>query len=524
MPSRLWGHCHVYAREGIYLMEERTGLDAAQQAGATGDMDSESFRHHAHQVVDWIADYLANAGTYPVLAQTPPGTLRSALPQHPPQQPAAMEHILVDFERLVMPGITHWNSPGFMAYFGITGSGPGILGEMLTSALNVNAMLWRTSPAATELEQVALDWLRQMLGLPEPLFGVINDSASSGVVYALAAAREAMLDLHIRREGMAGRPEVPRLRYYASQEAHSSVEKAAIVLGVGQAGMRKIGVDSEFRMDVAQLERAIAQDIAADMRPFAVVATVGTTSTTSVDPVPQIADICERYGLWLHVDASYGGTAAVDPAMRWVLAGCERADTLIINPHKWLFTPLDCSAFYTRKAEAVRAAFSLVPEYLKNVGGAGSASEEEPVNLNDYGTSLGRRFRALKLWMIMCYFGQEGLAARIREHNRLGRLAAGWVEAAPDFELLAPTPFSVVCLRAHPRGLDDGGRLDALNERIMGRVNAGGHSFLSHTRLHGMFTIRIAIGNIRTTEEDVRAVWRELQAALAAENGMEARL
>src|SRR5438105_7498548 len=322
-------------------MKEHRQLDAAQQPDATGDMDPEAFRRYGHQVVDWMADYLAEVGKYPVLAHVAPGDIRRALPTQPPQEPEAMEAILADFDQLLMPGITHWNSPGFMAYFGITGSGPGILGEMLIGALNVNAMLWRTSPAATELEQVTLDWLRQMLGLPQPLFGVINDTASSGVLYALAAAREALSDLRIRQEGMPGRADVPRLRYYASQEAHSSVEKAGIVLGVGQAGLRKIGVDSAFRMDVAQLEQAIEEDIAAGWRPFAVVATVGTTSTTSVDPVPQIADICERYGLWLHIDGAYGGSAAVDPAMPWVLEGCEPADTIIVNPHKCLFTPMD---------------------------------------------------------------------------------------------------------------------------------------------------------------------------------------
>jgi aromatic-L-amino-acid decarboxylase len=490
-------------------MEQRDYLDPAQQPSATGDMDPEAFRIYGHQVVDWIADYLTHAGEYPVLAQTLPGDIRHSLPGQPPRQPESMEAILADFERVLVPGITHWNSPGFLAYFGITGSGPGILGEMLSSALNVNAMLWRTSPAATELEQVTLDWLRQILGLPHPLFGVINDSASSGTLYALAAAREA-LPLHIRQQGMSGRVDVPRLRFYASQEAHSSVDKAGIVLGIGQAGLRKIGVDNEFRMDVTELEQAIQEDIAAGWQPFAAVATVGTTSTTSVDPVAQIADICDRYGLWLHVDASYGGSAAVDPAMHWVLAGCERADTLIVNPHKWLFTPLDCSVFYTRKPEVVKAAFSLVPEYLRNTGGTG----DEMPNLMDYGTSLGRRFRSLKLWMIIRYFGQEGLAARIREHTRLGQLFAQWVDESLAFERMAPTPFSAVCFRAHPRGLDNEAELDALNERIMNRINAQGRFFLSHTKLHGKFTIRVAVGNLRTTEQDLRNLWEELQANL----------
>src|SRR5438552_1117340 len=276
-------------------MKERTYLDPAQQAGATGDMDAEAFRRYGHQVVDWMADYLQGVASYPVLAQTAPGDISRSLPGQPPTQPAAMETILADFDRLLMPGITHWNSPGFMAYFAITGSGPGILGEMLSAALNVNAMLWRTSPAATELEQVTLDWLRQMLGLPTPLFGVINDTASSGTLYALTAAREAIPGLHIRQQGMSGRPDVPRLRYYASQEAHSSVQKAGIVLGVGQEGLCKTGLASSFRMDVAQLEQAIEQDLADGWQPFAVVATLGTTSTTSIDPVPQLASVCERY-------------------------------------------------------------------------------------------------------------------------------------------------------------------------------------------------------------------------------------
>ncbi len=488
-------------------MQDENILDAAQQPGALGDMTPDDFRRYGHQMVDWMADYFAHVGEYPVLSRNTPGAIREALPAHPPVQPEPMESVFADFERVLLPGITHWNSPGFMAYFGITGSGPGVLGEMLASVLNVNAMLWRTSPAATELEQVTLDWLRQMLGLPAPLFGVINDTASSGVLYALAAAREATPHLFIRQRGMAGRHELPPLRCYTSQEAHSSVEKAAIVLGIGQEGLRKIPTDEQFRMDVAALEQAIEEDIARGVQPFAVVATVGTTSTTSIDPVPQIADLCERYGLWLHVDGSYGGMAAIDPAMRWVLAGCERADSLIVNPHKWLFTPIDCSVLYTRKAAVLKAAFSLVPEYLRNTESTG----DEVPNLMDYGNALGRRFRSLKLWMIMRYFGQEGLAARIHAHHQLATHLTEWVNAAPDFEQMAPTNFSLVCLRAHPQDMDDEEELDALNERIMSEINAQGRFFLSHTKLHGQFTIRVAIGNLRTTEQDVRDLWAELQ-------------
>lgn len=494
------------------MTQELQPLDRAQQPGVFGDMEPEAFRRYGYQVIDWIADYLAHTERYPVLSRNMPGEIRAALPKQPPVAPEPMEQILADFEHILLPGITHWNAPGFMAYFGITGSAPGILGELLTAALNVNAMLWRTSPAATELEQVALDWLRQMLGLPNPLFGVINDTASTGVLYALAAAREAIPHLYIRQKGMAGRHELPPLRCYCSQETHSSIDKAIITLGIGQEGLRKIPTDEQFRMDAQALAAAIQEDIACGYLPFAVVATIGTTSTTSIDPVPQIADICEQYGLWLHVDGSYGGIAAIDPAMRWVMQGVERADSLIVNPHKWLFTPIDCSVLYTRKPEVVKAAFSLVPEYLRNDESKG----DETPNLMDYGNALGRRFRSLKLWMILRYFGQEGLAARLREHIRIAQQLVQWVEESPDFEIMAPAPFSLVCLRAHPQGQDDEEALNELNERLMARINENGHFFLSHTKLRGKFTIRVAIGNIRTGEAEVRALWQELQDGLKA--------
>ena len=496
-------------------MEERASLDAAQQPQATGDMDAESFRRYGHQVVDWIAQYLTEVGKYPVLSQNTPGEIRHALPSQPPTEPEVMEAILTDFNYILLPGITHWNSPGFMAYFSITGSGPGILGEMLCSALNVNAMLWRTSPAATELEQVTLDWLRQMIGLPKPLFGVINDTASSGVLYALAAAREAIPHTYIRQRGMAGRHELPPLCMYTSQEAHSSVEKAAITLGIGQSNIRKIGTDAEFRMNVVELEQTIQDDLNRGNLPFAVVPTIGTTSTSSIDPVPQIAALCEQYKLWLHVDASYGGAAAIDPDMQWILKGCEHADSLILNPHKWLFTPIDCSVLYTRKPEVLKAAFSLVPEYLRNEQSTG----EDVPNLMDYGNALGRRFRSLKLWMVLRYFGQAGLVARIREHNRLAQLLVQWIDESEDFERMAPTPFSLVCFRAHPQGMDDESELEALNEHIMSQINTAGRFFLSHTKLHGLFTIRIAIGNLRTTEQDVGDLWAELQQQLTVTKG-----
>jgi len=477
------------------------------------DMSPEEFRTYGHRVVDWIADYLSHPERYPVLAQTVPGALRRTLPAEPPAEGESLDAILADFERHIVPGITHWNHPGFFAYFAITGSGPGILGELLAAALNVNGMLWKTSPAATELEEVALDWLRQMVGLP-PQFGIIMDTASVASLCAIAAAREAVDDHDAHHRGMAGGP---RLRLYTSEQAHSSIEKAGIVLGLGQEGVRKIPVDDQFRMDAAALAAAVAEDRQAGWRPFCVVATVGTTSTTSVDPVPAIAEVCAREGLWLHVDGAYAGMAAILPEYRWALAGCERADSVVINPHKWLFTPIDCSAFYCRRPEVLRRAFSLVPEYLRTV----EAEQTGVRDLMEFGVQLGRRFRALKLWMVIRYFGRDGLAARIREHIRLGQAFAGWVDAHPDFERLAPAPFSVVCFRARPAALaaraTEAGEdeMESLNQRLLDAVNASGRVFLSSTRLHGRLTLRLAVGNLRTTEEHVHAAWDLLQTEAA---------
>jgi aromatic-L-amino-acid decarboxylase len=480
-------------------------------------MSAEDFRRHGHEVIDWIADYFSHAATYPVLAQVKPGELRSQLPQSPPTKGEPMSEILADVDRLVVPALTHWNHPSFFAYFATSASMPGILGELLTAAFDTKAMLWRTSPASTELEEVALDWLRQLMGLPPEFEGIIYDTASVATMHAIAAAREA-LDLAVREDGMTGRTDLPLLRLYASEQSHSSVEKALIALGLGQRSLRKVPADADFRMDAGALARSIEDDRRAGALPFCVVATVGTTSTTSIDPVPAIAEVCERENLWLHVDAAYAGSAAIVPEMRHILRGCERADSLVTNPHKWLFTPFDLSALYSRRLDVLRRAFTLTPEYLRT-------PEQETVrNGSDYGVQLGRRFRALKLWMILRYFGHEGLAARIREHCRLARLFAAWVEDSPDWEVLAPVPFSVVCFRARPRGaaetdeteIDEASaaRLDALNERLMNALNATGEAFLSHTKLKGVFTLRLAVGNIRTTEAHVGRAWQLLNERL----------
>lgn len=504
--------CGPRAREAARASrsgDHMTG-DIDTRARDTGDMDPEAYRQAARRVADWTADYLRDIEGFPVLSQATPGSVRSALPGSPPTQSEPIDAVLADVDALLVPATTHWQSPGFMAYFASTGSAPGILGETLAAAFNVNAMLWRTAPAATELEHVTLDWLRQMVGLPQPLFGVINDTASSSTLYALAAAREAQTDLRIRELGMIGRPELPRLRYYASTEAHSSVEKAGIVLGVGRDGLRRIPVDERFRMDPVALRQAIHEDLTAGIRPFAVVATAGTTSTTSVDPIPAIAALCEQNDLWLHVDAAYGGAAAIVPELRWVLDGAERADSIVVNPHKWLFTPIDCSVLWTRRPDVLRDAFSIVPEYLASTDG----SEQDAPNLMDYGTSLGRRMRALKLWMVIRHFGTDALAQRIREHCEYAWTLARWVDAERDFELLAPAPLSVVCLRAHPPGLDDPGTLDSLNQRVLERINSAGRFFVSHTKLRGAFAIRVAFGNLRQDQRHLRGIIAALRGAI----------
>ena len=467
-----------------------------------GDMDPENFRRQAHRVADWIADYLANSARYPVLSRVSPGEIRHQLPAAAPEQGERFEAIFEDFERVVMPGITHWNHPGFFAYFAITGSAPGVLAEFISAALNVQAMLWRTSPAATELEEVALAWLRRLIGLPDEFEGVIYDTASMSTLHAVAAAREqAVAD--VRGRGLAGREDVSRLRVYCSDQAHSSVDKAVILLGLGHESLRRIPSDPEFRLRPEALAAAIQEDRHAGWLPIATVATVGTTSTTSVDPVEDVAAICRAENMWLHVDAAYAGVAAMVPGYEWILSGAEHADSLVVNPHKWLFTPFDLSAFYCRRMDVVRAAFALTPEYLRTV-------ESAPVhNLMDTGVQLGRRFRALKLWMVLRHFGKQGLRERLAEHMRLARLFAGWVDASDDFERAAPAPFSVVCFRAREAGED----ADALNEKILERVNAEGEIFISHTRLNGRYVLRLAIGNLHTTEEHVARAWKFLQRA-----------
>jgi aromatic-L-amino-acid decarboxylase len=479
--------------------------------GDLGDMPAAEFRAAGHALVDWLADYLQQAERYPVLSQVEPGAIARQLPDAAPAAGEPIDRILGDLERVIVPGLTHWNSPMFFAYFSICASGPGILADFVSAAFNQQAMLWRTSPAATELEAVTLGWLRQLMGLPEPFEGVIYDTASISTLHALAAARErAVRD--VRRAGLAGRRDLPGVRVYCSDQAHSSVDKAVILLGLGQTAVRHIPTDDEFRLRPDALQAAIDEDRAAGLLPLAVVATTGTTSTTSVDPVPAIADICQREGLWLHVDAAYGGPAAMVPGMEWVLAGADRADSLVVNPHKWLLTPFDLSVLFCRHMDVLREAFALVPEYLR------TSEPTEVRNLMDTGVQLGRRFRSLKLWFVLRYFGADGVRTRIAEHLRLARTFAAWVDGADGFERLAPVPMSVVCFRAVPAALrDDEAALDAHNARLLAALNDTGELFLSHTKLRGRFALRLAIGHVRTTDQHLARAWalmRDVSARL----------
>jgi aromatic-L-amino-acid/L-tryptophan decarboxylase len=426
-----------------------------------------TFREDGAAALEWAAQYLERVGTLPVLAQVEPGDIRARLPASPPERSEPFANVLRDVDEILLPGVTHWQSPRFFAYFSNSAAEPGILAEFLAATLNSVGFLWRTAPASTELELLTLDWAAQLLGLPPGWHGHIEDTASTSTIAALAAAREAS----------KGRVVV------CSEHAHSSVDKAARLLGLE---VRKTPSDREFalRPDALDLTEAAA-----------VVATVGTTSIASVDPVEAIADACADAGVWLHVDAAYAGSAWVCPEFRWSQRGVERADSLVVNAHKWLFTPMDCSLLWTSRPEDLRRAFSLVPEYLR--------TSESAESLSDYGPALGRRFRSLKLWAVLRCYGREGLQARIRETVRLAELFESWVESEPGWEVCAPRHFSLVCFRREGS--------DEENEEILERVNASGEIFISHTRVDDRYVLRLAIGGDRTTEDDVRLAWGRIR-------------
>ncbi|BDQ02721.1 aminotransferase class I/II-fold pyridoxal phosphate-dependent enzyme [Ignavibacterium sp.] len=463
------------------------------------DMPIEEFRESGKNLIDWIADYIKEIEKYPPLSQVKPGEILSRIPEQPPQTGEDIEKIISSIDRILIDGITHWNHPGFMAYFNSTSSMPGVLAEMLSAAFNANGMLWKTSPAFTELEKAMMNWFRQMVGLPENYWGIIYDTASTSSMHAIASARE-QLNLNIREKGMSGRTDLPKLRLYCSEQAHSSIEKGAVTLGIGLEGVRKISVNEKYEMNAQELEAAIKSDISKGIKPFCVVATVGTTSTTSIDPVREISEVCKKYNLWLHIDAAYAGVTAMIPDMKWITDAWDEADSIVINPHKWMFTPMDLSIYFTRKPEILKRAFSLVPEYLK------TKVDDEVENLMDYGIQLGRRFRSLKLWFIIRYFGVDGLAERIKHHIEMAQEFANWVDEEKFFERMAPVPFSTVCFRYNP-GNKSEEELNRLNEKLLEDINASGKIFLSHTKLNGKFTLRLTIGSIRHERRHVVEAW-----------------
>lgn len=465
-------------------------------------MENEVFRRFGHEFVDWIADYFENVEKFPVRSAVGPGDIRKRLPAGPPAAAEPVDRIFRDFRDVVMPGITHWQHPGWFAYFPANNSPASVLGEMLTAGLGAQCMVWQTSPAAAELEEVVMDWLRQMIGLPAGFAGVIQDTASTATLCALISAREKATGFESNEGGLG-----PGLTVYASEEAHSSVEKGVKIAGFGRTNLRAIATDDRFAMLPDKLEEAVVRDEKAGRRPACVVATVGTTSSGAVDPLPAVGAVCRRHGLWLHVDAAYAGTAALVPEKRWLLDGADLADSVVFNPHKWMLTNFDCSAYFVRDPAALVRTFEIHPEYLKD--GAGP----EVKNFRDWGIQLGRRFRALKLWFVIRSYGVDGLREMVREHLRLAGLFRDWLEADGRFEILAPVDLGLVCFRLRD-GRGEAG-LDALNRELLAAVNRSGRIFLTHTTLRGQFTLRLVVGQRTTAERHVRGAFETISSAAA---------
>jgi aromatic-L-amino-acid decarboxylase len=466
-------------------------------------MKNGEFRRSGHQFVDWIADYFENIEKFPVLSCLEPGDVKKLIPAVPPARGEDMDAIFKDFERVILPGVTHWQHPGWFAYFPANNSPASVLGELLTAGLGAQCMVWQTSPAAAELEEMVLDWLRQMIGLPPGFSGVIQDTASTATLCAFLSARERATGFESNELGVR-----QPLTVYASEEVHSSADKGVKIAGLGKKNFRRIPTDERFAMVPERLEEAIARDKAAGLVPACVMATVGTTSSGAIDPLRAVGEICRRHGLWFHIDAAWAGAAALLPDKRWILDGAELADSLVFNPHKWMVTNFDCSAYFVRDPAALTRTFEIHPEYLK------TGVDAKVKNYRDWGIQLGRRFRALKLWFVIRSYGVEGLQAMVREHLRLAVLFKDWVEADRRFELLAPVDLGLVCFRLND-GRDEAA-LNDLNRRFLERINAAGPIFLTHTSLRGRYTVRFVVGQRTTEERHVRAAW-DIIAAAAAE-------
>jgi len=466
-------------------------------------MEKEVFRDFGYKFVDWVADYMSDLEKLPVLSQVQPGDIRNKLPKNPPSQGESMEKLFHDFKEIILPGVTHWQHPSWFAYFPANNSPPSILAELLTAALGAQCMIWQTSPAAAELEEVVLEWLRQMLGLPKGMAGVIQDTASTASLVALLTVREKATDFEANQKGLK-KP----LVVYASEETHSSIEKGVKIAGYGRENLCYIPTDDSFAMVPSKLEEAVERDKKRGLQPACVVATLGTTSSTAIDPLAAIGKICRRHDVWLHVDAAYAGTAAILPEKKWMLEGVEMVDSFVFNPHKWMLTNFDCSAYFVKDPGLLIRTFEIHPEYLK------TGQDSQVKNFRDWGIQLGRRFRALKLWFVIRYYGVEGLQKMVREHIRLAQMFKEWVKKHEAFELMAPVDLSLVCFRLND-GRDEEA-LDDLNRRLLESLNQTGRVFLTHTTLREKYVLRMAIASRTTGERYVREAW-ELITAKAAE-------
>jgi aromatic-L-amino-acid decarboxylase len=466
-------------------------------------MTPDDFRAHAHELVDWMADYLEQVERLPVKPDVQPGTVLKQLPPAPPDDGEPFSAVFSDFREIILPGMTHWQHPSFFAYFPANSSPPSILAEMLTATLGAQCMSWATSPAATELEERVMEWLRTMIGLPSTFTGVIQDTASTATLCALLTARERRSAFRINERGFA--PEM-RFTVYCSTEAHSSIEKATKIAGLGREYLRKIPVDDAFAMIPSALEEAVTRDLRLGYTPLCVVAAVGTTGSTGLDPLRSIAALCGKHGIWLHVDAAYGGSALLLPEFRWIADGLEAADSMVFNPHKWLLTNFDCSAYFVRDVEALVRTFEILPEYLKTPEG------DRVKNYRDWGIQLGRRFRALKLWFVIRTYGVHGLQQILRTQIAMARQLTERIRSTPGFQILAPVPLNVLCFRYAPPGVTDPAALDALNARLLETLNHSGLLYLSHTRLAGRFTLRLVVGQTYVRQRHVDEAWERILA------------
>ncbi len=457
-------------------------------------MDKETFKKYGYHFIDWVADYMSDVEGLPVMAQVSPGEIKEKIPQDPPNQAESMQQVFQDFKEIIVPGMTHWQHPSWFAYFPANNSPPSILGEVLTAGLGAQCMIWQTSPAAAELEEIVMEWLRKMIGLPEGMAGVIEDTASTATLCALLSAREKATQFESNLKGLK-KP----LVVYASAEAHSSIEKGVKIAGFGKEYLRYIATDQNYGLIPGELEKAILTDQKKGLTPCCVVATTGTTSSTAIDPLAAMGRLCQKYKLWLHVDAAFAGTAALLPEKRWIMEGVEYADSFVFNPHKWMFTNFDCSAYFVKNPKILTRTFEIHPEYLK------TKRDEQVKNFRDWGIPLGRRFRALKLWFVIRSYGVEGLQKRIREHIRLAELFRGWVEEHEHFEVMAPVPLSLICFRWND-GRDEEA-LMKINKRLLESLNDSGKIFLTHTTLKGKYVLRFSIGQRTTEERHVRQAW-----------------